>query len=286
MLKKKKNIKLDRLRKAGELFKKHKWSQQSERYDNFCSLAGLMSDDEFNLLYELTDRFHLLEINNFIMEFLLGFYSSDDDLYKNSNHIYVTAMKKVDAKGRHVKKSKSGDMVYNEFKANRSLCEYEDKFIFCKDASDVIASFSSNDLICFVDDFVGSGKTYSDTYITFKKYFKSCGKQLGKKNVFAISAWAMESGCNFCHSNQLRLFCHRRFLKEITDYSAYTVLEKSLKIKLMEKMEKRYVNNVGAYSLGYGQSEALVSIFAKSPNNTFPIFWKVKNKLNIFPRFK
>ena len=51
-------------------------------------------------------------------------------------------------------------------------------------------------------------------------------------------------------------------------------------------MEKRYVNNVGSYSLGYGQSEALVSVFAKSPNNTFPIFWKVKNKLNIFPRFK
>lgn len=73
MLKKKNPLRLDRLSKAGDLFKKHKWSQQSERYANFCSLAGLMSDDEFNLLYELTDRFHLLEINNLLWSSCLAF---------------------------------------------------------------------------------------------------------------------------------------------------------------------------------------------------------------------
>lgn len=286
MLRKKIPLRLDRLRKADELFKEHKWAQHCERYANFCSLAGQMDDDEFNLLYELTNRFHLLEINNFIIEFLLGFYSSNDDLYKKSNHIYITAMKEVDVNGKHIKKSKSGDIVYDEFKANRNLCEYEDKFIFCKDASDVIVSFASNDLICFVDDFVGSGKPYNDTYKTFRTYFNSCGKRLEKKDIFAISAWAMEAGCDFCKSNRLRLFCNRKFAKEITEYPDYTVLERELKIKLMKKMEKRYVNNVGRFSLGYDQSEALISVFAKSPNNTFPIFWKAKNKLNIFPRFE
>ena len=54
----------------------------------------------------------------------------------------------------------------------------------------------------------------------------------------------------------------------------------------MEQMEKVYGHNISAkYSLGFGKSEALVSILEKSPNNTFPIFWKAKNGQNIFPRF-
>lgn len=51
-------------------------------------------------------------------------------------------------------------------------------------------------------------------------------------------------------------------------------------------MEKSYGNRITSrYSLGYMQSEALISIMDKSPNNTFPIFWKANHDLNIFPRF-
>ena len=54
----------------------------------------------------------------------------------------------------------------------------------------------------------------------------------------------------------------------------------------MVQMEKFYGNRITSiYSLGYMQSEALISIMDKSPNNTFPIFWKAKDDLNIFPRF-
>lgn len=287
MLKKGNLLRLDRLHKTEDLFKKHSWSLNDKRYANFCALAGQMNDVEFALLYELTDRFHLLEINNYIIEFLLGFYSSDDNLFEKSNNIYITPMKKVNAKGKHLKnKIKSGDTVYDEFQAKRKLCEYEEKFVFCRDASEILPLFAKNDLICFVDDFVGSGKTYDDTYKSFKAYFASCGKQIGVKDVFAITAWAMEEGFLYCNNRHLRLFCNKKFPKEITDFSGYTTLEKDEKIKLMEQMENSYGNNISPqYSLGYGRSEALVSILAKSPNNTFPIFWKAKYNKNIFPRF-
>lgn len=286
MLKKKKYPRLDRLTKIGELFTRHNWKKDGKRYTNFCLLAGQMNDTEFALLYELTDRFHLLDMNNFIMEFLLGFYSSNDDLYRSSDHIYITPMKKVNDKGKHVKNSKSGDIVYSVMRAKRRLCEYEEKFVFCKDASEILVTFSDGDLICFIDDFVGSGKTYHDAFVSFKKYFSSLGKQLEGKDVFAITAWAMEIGYQFCQGKQLRLYCNKRFFKEISEFPNYNDIEKKEKIQLMEQMEKVYGHNISAkYSLGFGKSEALVSILEKSPNNTFPIFWKAKNGQNIFPRF-
>ena len=62
MLKRKKNIGLNEQRKIDELFRRHDWTLKGERYENFCSLGGKMKADEFKLLFELVDRFHLLDI--------------------------------------------------------------------------------------------------------------------------------------------------------------------------------------------------------------------------------
>lgn len=76
------------------------------------------------------------------------------------------------------------------------------------------------------------------------------------------------------------------FDKAISESPNYTALEINYKKGLMVQMEKFYGNRITSiYSLGYMQSEALISIMDKSPNNTFPIFWKAKDDLNIFPRF-
>lgn len=287
MLKKKTCPKSDRFFLSKELFDKHHWGLDTPRFENFCSLSGPMSDEEFSLLYELTDRFNLLDISNFIIEFLMGYYSCTDDIYLEASQIIITPMKKVDEYGKHLVNSKSGDVVFDEFMAKKHLCEYEEKLIFCKDASEAITSFGDNVLICFVDDFVGSGRTYEETYDTFAHFFSDNGKTLAKNSVFAITAWAMRAGYEVCNAMGLRLFCHRTFNKEISDYPGYTEQEKNVKRGLMQDMEKSYGYKITPhYSLGFSQSEALVSIFEKSPNNTFPIFWKAKNKQNIFPRFK
>ena len=286
MLKRNKAPRLDRLTKIMELFNRHQWNMNTPRYANFCSLSGRMNDEEFALLYELTDRFHLLDINNFIIEFLMGYYSCDEELLEQAVRVFVTPMKEVDEQGKHKKGMKSGDMVYDEFRAKRELCEYQEKIVFCKDASGIINRITDNDLLCFVDDFVGSGKTYDDTYQSFAAYFQNNGKTLDKDKVFAVAAWVMNVGYETCRKLHLRLYFYRGFSKEISEYAAYSDIEKSDKIKLMQQMEISYVDsNTDKYSLGFRQSEALVSILDKSPNNTFPIYWKAKNKLNIFPRF-
>ena len=96
----------------------------------------------------------------------------------------------------------------------------------------------------------------------------------------------MHHGYDYCKDNDLKLFCSRIFDKAISESPNYTAIEINDRKTLMVQMEKSYGYRIyPIYSLGYMQSEALISIMDKSPNNTFPIFWKAKDDLNIFPRF-
>lgn len=287
MKKKKKALKPNELEKVMDLFIRHGWSINTSRYENFCSLGGQMDADEFSLLFELVDRFHLLDVSNFMDRFLMGYYSSKDEIFQNARSVIVTPMKIVDSNGHHKADNKSGDIVSSMFEAKRNLCEYEDKLVFCKDAFKAKIHFQDGDVICFVDDFIGTGKTYQDTYQSFVSYFQRQNVVIGKENVFAIATWAMRVGYDFCNEQGLRLYCAEIFEKAISEDSNFSDVEISARKKLMVQMEKSYGFRISKpYSLGFKQSEALVSIMGKSPNNTFPIFWKAKQELNIFPRFK
>lgn len=286
MLKRKKNIGLNEQRRIDELFLRHGWAVNGKRYENFCSLGGNMKSNEFELLFELVDRFNLLDISNFMDEFLMGYYNCDDAIFQNAHSVIITPMKEVDIYGHHKLKYKSGDMVYSMFQEKRILCEYEDKLVFCNDAVDVKKVFQDNDIICFVDDFIGTGSTYFNTYQSFVSYFKRQNIEIDNNNIFAVTAWAMHNGYDYCKDNDLRLFCARVFDKAISENPKYTAIEINDRKVLMVQMEKSYGYRIPSiYSLGYKQSEALISIMGKSPNNTFPIFWKAKQDFNIFPRF-
>lgn len=287
MLKRKKNIGLNEQRRIDELFLRHDWDIKGERYENFCSLGGKMNSIEFELLFELVDRFHLLDICNFMDEFLMGYYSCDDAIFQNAHSVIVTPMKEVDMSGRHKLKDKSGDVVFSMFREKRTLCEYEAKLVFCNDAVDVKNVLQDNDVICFVDDFIGTGSTYLNTFRSFVTYFQSLNIEIGNRNIFAVTARAMHHGFDYCKENDLRLFCSEIFDKAISENPNYTATEISDRKALMVQMEKSYGYRItSTYSLGYMKSEALISIMGKSPNNTFPIFWKAKHDFNIFPRFK
>ena len=122
MLKRKKNIGLNEQRRINELFLKHDWILKGDRYENFCSLGGKMKTDEFELLFELVDRFHLLDICNFMDEFLMGYYSCNDAILQNAHSVIITPMKEVDIHGHHKLRDKSGDVVFSMFQEKRTLC--------------------------------------------------------------------------------------------------------------------------------------------------------------------
>ena len=114
-------------------------------------------------------------------------------------------------------------MVIQEDK--RTLCEYEEKFVFCNDAADAKNVFQDNDVICFVDDFIGTGKTYDDTYKSFVSYLKNQNIVIDNRNVFAVTAWTMHHGYDYCKVKKFRLFWSRIFDMALSESSIYTALE-------------------------------------------------------------
>lgn len=131
--------------------------------------------------------------------------------------------------------------------------------------------------IVFVDDFCGSGKTFSDYIDTVKQFVKD-------KHIFYIVVHAMEQGVEnieeYAKKNDLHItiltnhyakpaFCDENFRKYKEPF-----------ISLSKK--RKIANN---HIMGFYDSQALVAFCENTPNNTLGIFrYKTKKNEAIFPR--
>lgn len=256
-------------------------SSNRSRYDNFCLSFGQLDDDEFQLVLDLTLRFHCLSFNDLIEEFLTGYYSVPDRIIQGCNHLLIVPMKKMDNRGCCVNSKKSGDMLMAQMKQFDSVCYYNDKFIFCKNAKEIKKYYQKGDIVCFIDDFVGSGKTFIDAYLSTRNYLQTMNINLLESSVIGVSAWAMDQGKREVMTIGLQLYCYQLFKKEISDYYPRPHnIEHKMRMYNIENKVCTKIKPV--YRLGYGHCEALVSIAGRCANNTFPIYWKTKKAA--FPR--
>ena len=136
-----------------------------------------------------------------------------------------------------------------------------------------VFSLESNEIIVLVDDYVGTGSTLSETIEEIKKQ----NNEITNEN-FVVLSIAMQNetyknlkkiGIKCCVSNIIK--------KGITEY--YTGEQLIEKINVMNKIEN-YIPKIKGYRMGYKKSESLITLI-KTPNNTFPIFWKNFTKRNV-----
>lgn len=281
----KKLLDLGRLNQISSLFLDRGWDDMTipvnkQRYDNFCRSFGQLNDMEFQLIIDLTRRFHCMSLIDLVEEFLTGYYCISETILQNCNHLLIVPMKKMNTRGYCIKKQKSGDMLMAQMQQMDEVCYYNDKFVYCKNARDVRKNYQQGDVVCFIDDFVGTGKTYYDAFRTTSNYLATRNKVLRPSDVIGVSAWAMNQGIIASQTHGLRLFCYRVYTKEITDYYP-SPLNIAHKIR-MYNMEKVICGKISGLHLGYGHCEALVSIAGRCANNTFPVYWKTNNAT--FPR--
>jgi hypothetical protein len=282
----KKLLNLSRLYQITALFSERGWNDMTIptnklRFDNFCRSFGQLDEMEFLLILDLTKRFHNISLTELVEEFLTGYYCIPDKILQNCQHLLIVPMKKMDKDGYCVKQQKSGDMLMAQMQQQDDVCYYNDKFIYCKNARDVNKNFQKGDLVCFIDDFVGTGKTYFDAFQTTCDYLVTQNNVLTPLDVIGVSAWAMNQGKIASQNKGLRLFCYRVYNKEITDY--YPRPLNIAHVSRMYNMEKIICGNISRrLHLGYGHCEALVSIAGRCANNTFPVYWKPNNAT--FPR--
>ncbi|MBI9110129.1 hypothetical protein [Maridesulfovibrio ferrireducens] len=133
---------------------------------------------------------------------------------------------------------------------------------------------------CFIffDDFIGTGDTAIRTINEFSDEYN-----IDFKDIYLISLVAMQHGLERLYDSGVNIGVGEMANKGISDdpYLSGKITEN---INTMLDIEKEF-SVPPTYELGYGRSEALISMI-RTPNNTFPLFWFTNKKLDVpFPRF-
>ncbi|POR16918.1 hypothetical protein BWK58_15185, partial [Flavobacterium columnare] len=137
--------------------------------------------------------------------------------------------------------------------------------------------FKKNDLLLLVDDFIGTGETLENCI----QDIKSTNKNIGDK--FKILTIAIKKDTYLRLSKKYNIYKNLEILKGISDYNIGNDINK--KKLIMKNIENRIFSSIIDYSLGFKESESLITLL-RAPDNTFPIFWKnYKKTINLKPPF-
>lgn len=143
--------------------------------------------------------------------------------------------------------------------------------------------------IIFLDDFIGSGKTFFKAIE--EKETREWLNTYKLKNYFLLSSIIMEEGEKYILENvNLNLIIksekrHKAFHPENSIFKLFRNNQKILDL-VTNYGDKIIVNYrpITKTPLGYDDSESLISFFHGTPNNTFPIIWGDNKWHPLFPR--
>lgn len=300
--------------KVDQIFENKGWEMEPEKelklslYNKYIDRLKRLPDDTRSLFLELTERFDRIELIEITSLFFKAYENIDNSILNNAKKIYVLPLVEPeislnkDKKGNNclknawyfVKaafskktvdrpKNKSGENILAiiENSEYRGLSN-SSKFIFPQSYSRFKSVFNKKtDLLILVDDFVGTGDTANSI---LKYYFKS--SKFKSENTIILSLVSLKQGVeNVFVKNKVKVF--QAIVKEraISDYYK-TEEEIDLNISKVKMMEETLRCEVDL-TLGYKESQALISIMNKSPNNTLPVFWhETKSIPAPFPRRK
>lgn len=119
-------------------------------------------------------------------------------------------------------------------------------------------------LVVFVDDFVGSGKTASETLTYFIENIK---KDTDRLTVYSFVA--MEKAITLITDMGIDFHAFLGLPKGITDSGIFDNVEDASHTMLNLEMKMGIPRSL---KFGYGKSETTATLM-RTPNNTFPVFW-------------
>lgn len=148
--------------------------------------------------------------------------------------------------------------------------------------------------IILLDDFIGSGKSTSDLYDSIYPKFPKGSK------CYCLCVAYMQQGGSKLEDNGLTIYGQKHFPAFVRRHSVFGYPPKIKRIRsFAEKYgnllypKKTYTPGMKLYigPLGYANSQALVCFDHTTPNNTLPILWEGKKRLDngtrwipLFPR--
>ena len=122
----------------------------------------------------------------------------------------------------------------------------------------------NNSLVVFVDDFIGSGETATET---IQYYLNNIKKDSDKVIVFSFVA--MQAALESIAAIGIEIIAFLQLPKGITESGLFEDIDSAK--ELMLRLEERLAIPA-FFQLGYEQSEATATMM-RTPDNTFPVFW-------------
>lgn len=275
------------------------WNDNNDRITKLYKRLLPLSEEERDLIFTLTDDFEYCSLFNVNSLLHKAYDKIPKELKDNAENIVIAPLKDpIVSKPKTIgdltlaPKAKSPDLYYPMFHLTFSTTDkHYDKIDFCPDASSISSRYNDRTLLILLDDFVGTGMTVSNIVSHLGDVFKAQKKRLRYKDIVILSAFAMNQGIVLLRSRHgIQCYANTILPKGISSNDKLNPTEKVHLLSVMQEIEHKVVPTVGyVNTLGYMQSEALVSIGDKCPNNTFPFYWygNKKSELQpIFPREK
>lgn len=178
---------------------------------------------------------------------------------------------KIDSSNTMLEEFKIINEISNEFSHDLADLENED--------IDNISNF------IFIDDIIGSGNTV-------KKFFELHLDKFRKVDTYiyctVILSDAKHYLNNFFEANEIQCVIINKSEHQKAFFKDYIFCEDCLENEeVLRVQEKRLINNNNKMVLGYKNSQALVSFYRNTPNNTISSFWIEEKKWKgLFPRNK
>ena len=274
-------------------FENKPWYDKT-RLNALITRLSYLDQDEIDMILDLTDKFQYLGLPDINVKLINAFNKIPHNLLQSVPRILFAPLKspyhkeeKKVAKRRIAERvssnrslladpGKSSDVIFRIMQIDYPLkfSPYDQKTVLCNSPNDLLRHYIEDALIVLWDDFVGSGETAFTAIADIQKLLNEDGIVTEANNFAVVCMCAMQEGLDTLGLFQLKCFADNVYQKAISEDMNLTQQQKADRIAFMKSAEKKVVKRaLKNYSFGYHQSEALLSILDKCPNNTFPFYW-------------
>jgi hypothetical protein len=257
---------IDAVIEINRIFKANKWTEKDKDelvFNGFCNLFTELEPDQRKLILELTKNYCWISQGDYQDGLLQAMESiSGEEVSEISKIHFFPIIKPEDEI-----KNKSGNHLLYIIKSFKHLMKkYKNihfEYLTQFDALQRL-EIAPDERLFLIDDYIGSGDTLDFCMAELRKNTRIAS---GSIKVVCI-AIQEETQINLVLDGYgvLKSIVVK---KGISDYNVQPQIDQ--KKDLMREIE-RNIPGAKLYSLGYKETEALITLM-RTPDNTFPIFW-------------
>jgi len=262
----------DALIRLYKIFSNKHWNSKFGHetvFTNFSKLIENLQPEQKKLIVELTERYTWITEGEYPMLLNAILEKIDKEKLNKIKRLILFPVFKPE----HKDQTKSGNEMLYKFRAYRNLLDrIKDKqFVEIETYEKILSTeliSEEGTEIFLLDDYLGSGETIKDTVTEILK-----NPLITTKKISVLAIASQKNAADYLTSMAIDLYTDKIYTRGITDY--YQNPEKYDNIRTMQAIE--YKINDNKYPFGYEESEALITLM-RTPDNTFPIFWKEHRK--------